>query len=200
MLQADRPDDYVLATGTATTVGQWVEYCFSHVGLDWQDHVRFDEAYLRPTEVDALIGDASKARAALGWQARTMPEQLAKIMVDADLAEHSGARGRPQRPDAPRRTPPGRRAPAPDRRRGTDMSRPTALITGVTGQDGSYLAELLLVKGYEVHGLARRLSAGATTHVDHLLADPYEGRAGLVLHEGDLTDSSRLVSLLSTIA
>jgi GDPmannose 4,6-dehydratase len=98
MLQADRPDDYVLATGTATTVEQWVEYCFSHVGLDWQEYVRFDEAYLRPTEVDALVGDASKARAALGWQARTMPEQLAKIMVDADLAEHSGARVRPQRP------------------------------------------------------------------------------------------------------
>jgi GDPmannose 4,6-dehydratase len=80
------------------------------------------------------------------------------------------------------------------------VSRPTALVTGVTGQDGSYLAELLLTKGYEVHGLARRVSAGATTHVDHLLADPYEGRGGLVLHEGDLTDASRLVSLLSTIA
>ena len=77
MLQADRPDDYVLATGTATTVGQWVEYCFGHVGLDWREHVRFDETYLRPTEVDALIGDASKARAALGWEARTMPAQRA---------------------------------------------------------------------------------------------------------------------------
>jgi GDPmannose 4,6-dehydratase len=112
MLQADRPDDYVLATGTATTVEQWVEYCFSHVGLDWQEHVRFDGAYLRPTEVDALIGDASKARAALGWQARTMPEQLAKIMVDADLAEQSGARVRPERPERPGRHRPVRAVPA----------------------------------------------------------------------------------------
>jgi GDPmannose 4,6-dehydratase len=112
MLQADRPDDYVLATGTATTVGQWVEYCFSHVGLEWRDHVRFDEAYLRPTEVDALIGDASKARAALGWQARTMPEELAKIMVEADLAEHSGARVRPESPGRPGRHRPVRAVPA----------------------------------------------------------------------------------------
>jgi GDPmannose 4,6-dehydratase len=106
MLQADRPDDYVLATGTATTVGQWVEYCFDHVGLDWREHVRFDESYLRPTEVDALIGDASKARATLGWEARTMPGQLAKIMVEADLAEHTGERVRPERPALPPRPAP----------------------------------------------------------------------------------------------
>ncbi|MCD2196056.1 GDP-mannose 4,6-dehydratase [Actinomycetospora endophytica] len=76
----------------------------------------------------------------------------------------------------------------------------TAVITGITGQDGSYLAELLVAKGYEVHGLTRRVSSGATARIDHLLADPDEGRPGLVLHEGDLTDSSRLVSLLSTLA
>jgi GDPmannose 4,6-dehydratase len=76
----------------------------------------------------------------------------------------------------------------------------TALVTGVTGQDGSYLAELLLAKGYEVHGLARRVSSAATAHVAHVLADPDEGRAGLVLHEGDVTDSTRLVALLSEIA
>ena len=105
MLQADRPDDYVLATGTATTVGQWVEYCFAHVGLDWREHVRFDETYLRPTEVDALIGDASKARAALGWQARTMPEQLAKIMVDADLVRAHRAAASVRRASVPRPVP-----------------------------------------------------------------------------------------------
>ncbi|HEY2224255.1 GDP-mannose 4,6-dehydratase [Actinomycetospora sp.] len=82
------------------------------------------------------------------------------------------------------------------------MSSPqrTAVITGITGQDGSYLAELLLAKGYEVHGLARRVSSGATARIDHLLADPDEGLPGVVLHEGDLTDASRLVSLLSTVA
>jgi GDPmannose 4,6-dehydratase len=85
MLQADTADDYVLATGTATTVREFVEYCFAHVGLDWESHVRFDETYLRPTEVDALIGDASKAHRELGWKATTMPEHLAHIMVDAEL-------------------------------------------------------------------------------------------------------------------
>jgi GDPmannose 4,6-dehydratase len=76
----------------------------------------------------------------------------------------------------------------------------TALVTGITGQDGSYLAELLLAKGYEVHGLTRRTSSGATTRVGHLLPGPDdEGRPRLVLHEGDLTDGSRLVSLLSSI-
>jgi GDPmannose 4,6-dehydratase len=80
------------------------------------------------------------------------------------------------------------------------LHRRTAVVTGITGQDGSYLAELLLAKGYAVHGLTRRVSSAATTRIDHLLADPEEGGPGLVLHEGDLTDTSRLVSLLSTVA
>jgi GDPmannose 4,6-dehydratase len=86
MLQAPEPADYVLATGTATTVREFTAWCFERVGLDWQDHVRFDQTYLRPTEVDALIGDASKAQRDLGWKAQTMPEQLAHLMTDADLA------------------------------------------------------------------------------------------------------------------
>jgi GDPmannose 4,6-dehydratase len=86
MLQADSPADYVLATGTASTVREFTEWCFERVGLDWTEHVRFDQTYLRPTEVDALIGDASKAHRDLGWKAQTMPEQLAHLMVDADLA------------------------------------------------------------------------------------------------------------------
>ena len=86
MLQADQPTDYVLATGTATTVREFTQWCFERVGLDWQDHVKFDETYLRPTEVDALIGDASKAMNDLGWKAQTMPEQLAHLMTDAETA------------------------------------------------------------------------------------------------------------------
>lgn len=85
MLQADEPSDFVLATGVAYTVRDFVEAAFSHVGLNWREHVRFDERYLRPTEVDALIGDASKAKATLGWEAATHGSELATIMVDADL-------------------------------------------------------------------------------------------------------------------
>ncbi|MET7969975.1 GDP-mannose 4,6-dehydratase [Micromonospora sp. NPDC005305] len=85
MLQADQPDDYVLATGVGVTVQEFVEIAFSCVGLDWREHVRFDERYLRPTEVDALIGDATKAREHLGWKATIDGRALAKLMVDADV-------------------------------------------------------------------------------------------------------------------
>jgi GDPmannose 4,6-dehydratase len=88
MLQHHEPGDYVLATGTAYTVRDFAEYCFGRVGLDWQEYVRFDETYLRPTEVDALIGDASRAKNALSWKAETMAPRLAEIMVDAELAAH----------------------------------------------------------------------------------------------------------------
>ena len=74
-----------------------------------------------------------------------------------------------------------------------------ALITGITGQDGSYLAELLLSKGYEVHGLVRRSSSFNTSRIDHLYIDPHEPDARLFLHFGDLTDGARLVTLLTTI-
>jgi GDPmannose 4,6-dehydratase len=85
MLQHHEPDDYVLATGTAYTVRDFAEHCFGHVDLDWREHLKFDETYLRPTEVDALIGDASKAENLLGWKAETMMPRLAEIMVDAEL-------------------------------------------------------------------------------------------------------------------
>ncbi len=75
-----------------------------------------------------------------------------------------------------------------------------ALITGITGQDGSYLAELLLEKGYEVHGLIRRASTFNTGRIDHLYQDPHDPDARLFLHYGDLTDGSRLVTLLETVA
>lgn len=85
MLQHDKPMDYVLATGKPTTIKEFLSYSFSHVGLDWQEFVEFDSRYLRPTEVDALIGDASLAKRELSWEAKTMAEDLAKLMVDADV-------------------------------------------------------------------------------------------------------------------
>ncbi|WP_018505367.1 GDP-mannose 4,6-dehydratase [Parafrankia discariae] len=85
MLQLDEPDDYVLATGVATTVREFAEHCFGHVALDWRDHVAHDSAYLRPSEVDALVGDSGKAEAAFGWTAQTRAGDLARIMVEAEL-------------------------------------------------------------------------------------------------------------------
>ena len=84
MLQADEPNDYVVATGTSYSVGDFVRMAFEHAGLDWEKHVKFDPRYLRPTEVDDLIGDASRAKEILGWQAQTYTPELVKIMVDAD--------------------------------------------------------------------------------------------------------------------
>jgi GDPmannose 4,6-dehydratase len=87
MLQADAPADYVLATGTSYSVRDFVELSFAHAGLDWERHVRLDPRYLRPTEVDDLIGDASRARTELGWEAKVHTPELVRIMVDADVEE-----------------------------------------------------------------------------------------------------------------
>ncbi|MGO4255631.1 GDP-mannose 4,6-dehydratase [Marmoricola sp. RAF53] len=87
MLQADEPDDYVLATGQGHTVRDFCEAAFAHAGLNWQDHVKYNESFERPSEVDALIGDASKATARLGWKAATNALDLAALMVDADRQE-----------------------------------------------------------------------------------------------------------------
>jgi GDPmannose 4,6-dehydratase len=84
MLQQDHADDYVIATGEAHSVKEFLEAAFTYAGLDWQEHVRFDDRYLRPAEVDLLLGDASKARQKLNWQAKTLMFDLVKIMVDAD--------------------------------------------------------------------------------------------------------------------
>lgn len=92
MLQADSPEDFVLATGSAYTIKDFLTFAFEHVGLEWQEYVRFDPKFLRPTEVDQLIGDASKARSVLGWEATVLPPELARIMVDADLARLEGAK------------------------------------------------------------------------------------------------------------
>jgi len=85
MLQHDEPTDFVLATGTGTTVREFCELAFSHAGLDWKDYVKHDQRFERPTEVDALLGDPSKAHDLLGWKAETGTEQLARLMVDADI-------------------------------------------------------------------------------------------------------------------
>ena len=85
MLQQDEPDDYVVATGIGATVKDFCEVAFARVGLNWQDHVEIDERYVRPTEVDALIGDPSKAQKKLGWKAATDWRGLAELMVDADV-------------------------------------------------------------------------------------------------------------------
>jgi GDPmannose 4,6-dehydratase len=92
MLQAEEPDDFVLATNHAASVREFLEASFEHVGLDWQKYVRFDDRYLRPTEVDALVGDASKAEEVLGWKPKVRAGDLARIMVDADISalEHEG--------------------------------------------------------------------------------------------------------------
>lgn len=86
MLQQDTPDDYVIATGQSWTVREFLDRAFSHVNLNWNDYVEFDPRYLRPSEVDVLIGDATKAQRKLGWSAVTGFDQLVKIMVEADIA------------------------------------------------------------------------------------------------------------------
>jgi GDPmannose 4,6-dehydratase len=85
MLQQDKPDDYVVATGETHSVREFLEEAFGHVGLDWKQYVAMDERYLRPSEVDLLLGDASKAKRQLGWAPKTRFRDLVKLMVDADI-------------------------------------------------------------------------------------------------------------------
>jgi len=85
MLQQDQPDDYVIATGETHSVREFCELAFSYVGLDYRDYVVVDQRFMRPAEVDLLIGDASKARKKLGWQPRTSFTELVQMMVEADL-------------------------------------------------------------------------------------------------------------------
>lgn len=92
MLQQDEPRDYVLATGHGHSVRDFLQLAFEHVGLDWEEHIRFDPRYRRPAEVDALVGDASRAEQLLGWKPTVMLPELAAIMVDADVAAVTAAR------------------------------------------------------------------------------------------------------------
>ena len=97
MLQQTEPDDYVIATGETHSVREFLEVAFHHMGLDWKKYVEFDARYLRPAEVDLLIGDPSKAKKKLGWSPKTKFEDLVKLMVDEDirrLKEHREGRGK----------------------------------------------------------------------------------------------------------
>ena len=91
MLQRDRADDYLIATGTAHSVQDLVDVAFAHVGLDWRGHVRFDPTLRRPADVEHLIGDSSKARAELGWEPSVDFPALVRMMVDADLERVAAA-------------------------------------------------------------------------------------------------------------
>jgi GDPmannose 4,6-dehydratase len=95
MLQQDEPDDYVIATGVAHSVRHCVEVAFGHAGVSVDDHVVIDPSFLRPAEVEHLIGDASKAKNKLGWEPEVSFERLIEMMVDSDLAllEAQRARG-----------------------------------------------------------------------------------------------------------
>lgn len=84
MLQADAPDDFVVATGTRYSIRDFLAFAFEHVGLNWQEFVEVDPRFMRPAEVDALVGDSSKMTSVTGWKATVLPPQLAQIMVDAD--------------------------------------------------------------------------------------------------------------------
>jgi GDPmannose 4,6-dehydratase len=91
MLQEDRPDDYVIATGISHSVRDLVQVAFAHVGLDWEQHVQLDPKLIRPAEVEHLIGDSTKARTQLKWQPQVDFQGLVKMMVDADLARVTAA-------------------------------------------------------------------------------------------------------------
>jgi len=90
ILQQDKPDDYVIATGQSHSVREFLDEVFGYLGLDWHKYVEVDPMYFRPTEVDVLQGDASKAQKVLGWKPKTTFKELARMMVDADLklAQH----------------------------------------------------------------------------------------------------------------
>jgi GDPmannose 4,6-dehydratase len=94
MLQQDKPDDYVVATGRTTSVRGFCELAFAHAGLDYRDHVVTRDALKRPSEVDVLLGDASKARQQLNWEPSVTLEDMVAEMVDADIARHSWNAGR----------------------------------------------------------------------------------------------------------
>jgi GDPmannose 4,6-dehydratase len=91
MLQQEQPSDFVIATGQPHSVRDFAELAFERVGLDWESHAVSDPLFLRPAEVDHLVGDASRARQELGWEPKTSFRELVELMIDADLARLSGA-------------------------------------------------------------------------------------------------------------
>jgi GDPmannose 4,6-dehydratase len=100
MLQQDAPNDYVVATGETHSVREFLDEAFAYVGLDWHDYVEIDPKYYRPAEVDLLVGDASRARAQLGWKPKTTFKELVRLMIDADIAGVYGEQSNEFRKDA----------------------------------------------------------------------------------------------------
>ncbi|MEZ5276206.1 MAG: GDP-mannose 4,6-dehydratase [Opitutaceae bacterium] len=98
MLQQDKPDDFVLATNETHTIREFLDVAFGRLDLDWKDYVDFDERFLRPAEVDLLIGDYSKAKEKLGWEPQTRMKALAELMVDADLEAAQSEAAKPRFP------------------------------------------------------------------------------------------------------
>ena len=94
MLQQPKPEDYVIATGSTRSVRDLVQISFKIVGLDWEKYVKVDRAFLRPAEVDLLVGDASKAKRELGWEPKVTFEEMIKMMVEEDLKRLSASEGR----------------------------------------------------------------------------------------------------------
>jgi GDPmannose 4,6-dehydratase len=87
ILQHDRGDDFVVGTGQSNSVKEFLEEAFAYAGLDWKEHVKIDPKYFRPTEIENLIADASKAKRLLGWEPKVTFRELVRIMVDADLED-----------------------------------------------------------------------------------------------------------------
>lgn len=85
MLQHDKPEDFVIATGETQSIRQFLDYSFNHLDLDWQEYVEIDPRYFRPTEVELLLGDCSKAKQELGWEPKVSCEELAQMMVESDM-------------------------------------------------------------------------------------------------------------------
>ena len=88
MLQQPTPDDYVISTGKTHSVRYLVETAFAHAGLDWEKYVKIDKNFMRPAEVDLLVGDATKAKKVLGWEPEVSFEEMIKMMVDADIKKY----------------------------------------------------------------------------------------------------------------
>lgn len=94
MLQQDKPDDFVIATGVAHSLQEFVDAAFAALGLDWKDHVRKDASLFRPSEIRCGFGDASKAAASLGWKARTLMPEVVRQMVEAEISAHTAVQGK----------------------------------------------------------------------------------------------------------
>ena len=182
MLQQDQPGDYVVATGIAHSVRHCLEIAFDRAGIDINDHLVIDPSLQRPAEVDHLVGDATKAKRELGWEPRTSFEQLIRLMVDADYELLSGGGSR-SRAETRQLT----ALAVPDE---TGVRR--ALVTGVTGQDGSFMADLLLEQGYAVSGMVRSTPEIPVGSAEHL-------RDRIELVPGDLSDPRSLAAAICSV-